>query len=57
MDNLLTTQQVAELVGVKPSTISAYHARKQMPEPDRVFGRTPLWSQTTIQLWRTTRTR
>ena len=48
----LTSKQVAELLGVSPKTISAYKARGQMPEPDREYGRTPLWKHSTIQEWR-----
>lgn len=48
----LTSQQVAELLGVSPKTISAYKARGQMPKPDREYGRTPLWRLSTIQKWR-----
>lgn len=48
----LTSQQVAELLGVSPKTISAYKARKQMPKPDREIGRTPVWKYSTIQEWR-----
>ena len=39
----LTSKQVAELLDVTPSTITAYKARGQMPKPDREYGRTPLW--------------
>jgi predicted DNA-binding transcriptional regulator AlpA len=49
---LLTIQEVADRLGVTPSTISAYKSRKQMPPPDRQYGRTPLWKATTIDTWR-----
>jgi len=48
----LTSKQVAELLGVSPKTISAYKARGQMPNPDKEYGRTPLWSYETIEKWR-----
>lgn len=48
----LTSQQVAELLGISAKTISAYKARGQMPKPDREYGRTPLWRLSTIQKWR-----
>lgn len=48
----LTATQVAEVCGVTKGTITAYKARGQMPPPDKEFGRTPLWSYTTIQAWR-----
>ena len=52
VNTYLTSQQVAELLGVSPKTISAYKARGQMPKPDREYGRTPLWKLSTIQEWR-----
>lgn len=48
----LTSKQVAELLGVSPKTISAYKSRNQMPKPDKEYGRTPLWSYSTIEKWR-----
>lgn len=53
-DNItyLTSKQVAELLGVSSSTITAYKARGQMPKPDREYGRTPLWKLSTIKQWR-----
>jgi hypothetical protein len=48
----LTSKQVAELLDVTPSTITAYKARGQMPKPDREYGRTPLWKISTIKRWR-----
>lgn len=50
----LTSQQVASLLEVSPKTISSYKARGQMPEPDRIYGRTPLWKHSTIEAWRGT---
>jgi predicted DNA-binding transcriptional regulator AlpA len=51
-DDLLTTQEIAEILGVSRATISAYKARRQMPEPDRMFGRTPAWLVSTLKEWR-----
>lgn len=48
----LTSKQIAELLKVSPKTISSYKARGQMPEPDKQYGRTPLWKLSTIQNWR-----
>jgi predicted DNA-binding transcriptional regulator AlpA len=50
----LTSTQVASLLGVSAKTISAYKARGQMPPPDRIYGRTPLWRHSTIEAWRGT---
>ena len=49
---LLTVDEVAQMLGVKRQTITAYKARRQMPEPDKVYGRTPLWKESTIMAWR-----
>ena len=48
----LTSQQVANLLKLTTGTISAYKARNQMPAPDKVYGRTPLWKLETIKEWR-----
>lgn len=48
----LTSQQVAKLLKLSTGTISAYKARNQMPSPDKVYGRTPLWKLETIKKWR-----
>ncbi len=47
----LTTEQVAELAGLKPSTVSAYKAREQMPAPSGYVGRTPYWNRDYINPW------
>ncbi len=52
MENLLTTNQVAAALNVLPSTIRAYLARSQMPEPDVRYGVTALWRPTTLRRWR-----
>ena len=53
-ETLLTSKEVALLLGVSSKTISAYKARKQMPEPDIQYERTPLWKAKTINEWRKT---
>ena len=49
---LLTLGEIAEMIGVKANTVSAYISRGQMPEPDKRYGRTPLWKLSTIKKWR-----
>ena len=49
---LLTTKEIAEETGLAMGTLTAYHARGQMPPPDKQFGRTPLWREATIRKWR-----
>ncbi len=42
---------VAAYLGVTPSTVHSYRHRGQMPEPDEVIGRTPVWSPRRIIEW------
>ena len=51
-DRLITSKEVAEMLGLHPDTITSYRARKQMPLPDEQYGRTPLWRVSTIREWR-----
>ncbi len=48
---LLSTAQVADLVGVKPSTIRGYAARGQMPPASGRFGREPYWTLEAVTQW------
>lgn len=52
MSEQWTTRDVAAYLGRKESTIRAYHARGQMPQPDGRVGRTPWWKPETIRNWR-----
>lgn len=51
-DRQWSVTDVAAHLGVKPRTVTAYLARKQMPTPDGRLGRTPWWWETTIRSWR-----
>ena len=51
-DRLITSKEVAEMLGLHPDTITSYRARRQMPDPDQQYGRTPLWRVKTIRDWR-----
>lgn len=54
---LWNTTDVAQYLGVKPGTVSAYRHRGQMPEPDQTIGsRTHLWNAQTIRDWSAHRT-
>lgn len=55
MDELWTTSDVAEYLGVAVSTVSSYRARGQMPEPLRRIGNTPVWDPAVIRDWAATR--
>ena len=46
-----TTSDIAEAVGVRPSTIRAYHSREQMPKPTGHVGATPYWEPKDIEPW------
>lgn len=62
-DPLLDVKGVAELAGVKPSTIKVYQNRSSyrrrhgtsreadLPEPDSRFSRVAVWHQSTILEW------
>jgi predicted GIY-YIG superfamily endonuclease len=45
-----TITEVAEHWGVKVATVRAYRSRKrgELPDPDHVYGRTPLWRPVTV---------
>ncbi|MFJ8783157.1 helix-turn-helix transcriptional regulator [Streptomyces sp. NPDC102476] len=45
-----TVDEVADHWGVAPQTIRTYRSRKrgELPEPDRMFGRSPVWRPKTI---------
>lgn len=52
MNDYLDVEEVATLIGVKPSTVHQYHKREEMPAADRYFGRSPAWKRSTIESWR-----
>lgn len=45
-----TVKDIAEHWGVTPQTVRTYRSRKrgELPEPDNVFGRSPVWKPATI---------
>ena len=45
-----TIAEIAEYWGVKVATVRSYRSRKrgELPEPDHIYGRTPLWRPATI---------
>jgi excisionase family DNA binding protein len=56
-ERYLTVTEVAERLGLAPSTLTAYRARGRMPAPDVQYGRTPLWRPETITRWRAAQAR
>lgn len=51
MTDLVTRDEAAALVGVRPNTWSAYVSRGQAPAPVEHVGRTPLWSRSSVERW------
>ena len=47
----ITNDQLAELTGLKYSTLYTYRRRNTLPEPDTYIGRTPVWNRKTIEEW------
>jgi predicted DNA-binding transcriptional regulator AlpA len=66
--DLLTLAEIAPLLGVTFKSATAYHHTAQrnrreskpratdMPAPDHLFGRTPVWDRATILAWMEART-
>ena len=54
-DDWWTTEQVAKHLNIAPSTVRAYLARRQMPNPDRRIGPLQLWQPDTIRTWHAAR--
>jgi hypothetical protein len=46
-----TVSDVAAHLGVSIHTVSSYRSRRQMPDPDRTIGRTPVWRPVRIIDW------
>lgn len=44
-------QGLAALLGYLPGTVRNMHSKGALPEPQRVLGRTPLWSRPVIEHW------
>jgi predicted DNA-binding transcriptional regulator AlpA len=55
MEELLDTQRVAVMLGIKAETVRGYKKRGILPEPDDYFGRSPAWRRSTIEEWDTAR--
>jgi len=55
MSDLMTRQEVCDLLGIKLVTLDSHQRRGTMPEPDQYYSRTPLWLRSTITTWARTR--
>ena len=51
----ITNDQLAEITGLKYSTLYTYRRRNTLPEPDTYIGRTPVWNRKTIEEWQRNR--
>jgi predicted DNA-binding transcriptional regulator AlpA len=47
----LTTDQVANLVGLSVASVREYVRRGAFPAPDGMLGRTPWWRASTVDEW------
>lgn len=52
-----TTTDVAAYLGVSLGTVSAYRARRQLPEPDGRIGQSWIWAPVRITTWHKARPR
>ena len=55
MSEQLTAADVAEQLGISAASFRSYVHRGDGPQPDGHLGRTPWWSQTTIDTWKAAR--
>lgn len=51
MDGYLTSDQLADKLGIKRGSVHRYRTRGDIPQPDEYVGRTPLWKETSIETW------
>lgn len=53
MNDYLGVGEVADLIGLKRSTVWAMHSRGDLPDPDLTVnqGHTKLWLPATIEAW------
>ncbi len=49
--DLLDTEAVARVLGIRPESVTRYKARGDLPQPDMMFGRSPVWRAETIREW------
>jgi predicted DNA-binding transcriptional regulator AlpA len=55
VDELVSSAEVAELIGVKPSAVYAYRSKGSLPEPLIVLGCGPIWRRSDIIEWHAAR--
>ncbi len=52
---MMTVEDVADATGVSKATIDTYRYRRELPQPQVIRGRTPLWARPIIRQWLRTR--
>jgi predicted site-specific integrase-resolvase len=50
-EQVWTTKEIADYIGVEPSTVRTYNKRGFLPKPTSYVGRTPVWTALTIKDW------
>jgi hypothetical protein len=55
MNDWIDASEVANRLNLKKDTVKKYRLRGVLPEPDRFFGRTPVWDPQTIDHWESNR--
>ena len=48
---MMTSQMVADRLGVTRATVHSYTSRGTLPPADAYVGRTPVWDSGTIEAW------
>lgn len=51
MEGFLTGAELAARIGIQTASIYRYRSRGDLPEPDEMIGRSPLWKVETIDAW------
>lgn len=51
MKGFLTSEEVAQRLGIQRSSVHRYRVRGDIPEPDDYAGRTPLWAEASFTAW------
>lgn len=55
MTDYLDSAAIAARLGIKPTSVHRMRSRGDLPEPDRMVGRTPTWRAATIDAWQASR--
>ncbi len=55
MDGYLDSNQLADRLGIKRTSVHRYRVRGDIPQPDEYVGRTPMWTVETIERWEANR--